>query len=486
MGYAPANLLTGAVSQFQQVNNEAHKYSIYRDVHFFIQDTWKATSKLTLDYGVRLYHIPSEYNTNPSRTLDAVFVPSLYDPRKAPRYYIVNPANTRTLIDPAFPNNPLPPTVFSALLYSLVPGSGDPLDGVVPLGSAAAGRAGIHDPRSVLFAPRGGFAWQPFSKTVFRGGFGWSHNRPRIAEAINTFENGLADQIDYRQTSLATLSNPGVKRLSPRSFGVLDESSNKVPTIYDFSLSVQRELPGGFVLDVAYIGNIQRHQTVLNTGPLISFNINAVPPGAGFDPKYIDPRLAGNNFAGPVTASNPGPLPGTRLVDSNLMRPYQGFNTLTQISNVGNNRYNSLQTNITKRMSNGLSLQVVHTYGKLISGIENPGLWSYRWKDYTGYQANNDRTHNVTINYVYDVPSLSKRLGWTHAFARQVFDGWRLALILSFLTGTPLTPMVSSTNAAGFSLNNIQTTHTHANLHIHFIGKLDLTPHHHPHLNHHY
>src|SRR5262249_45592708 len=263
------------------------------------------------------------------------------------------------------------------------------------------------------------------------------------------------------QTSLATLSNPGVKRLSPRSFGVLDESSNKVPTIYDFSLSVQRELPGGFVLDVAYIGNIQQHQ-------IISFNINAVPPGAGFDPKYIDPRLAGNNFAGPVTASNPGPLPGTRLVDSNLMRPYQGFNTLTQISNVGNNRYNPLQTNITKRMSRGLSVQVVHTYGKLLSGIENPGLWSYRWKDYTGYQANNDRTHNVTINYVYDVPSLSKRLGWTSAFARQGFDGRGVAPIINFLSGKPNTPTLS--------LSYPNKTHALANLKSIFTRTPDVAP----------
>jgi len=339
----------------------------------------------------------------------------------------------------------------------------------VPLGSPAAGRAGIRDPKAVLFAPRGGFAWQGIPKTVFRGGFGWSYNRPTIALAINNFENGLADQIDYRQTSLATLSNPGVKRLSPRNFGVLDESSNKVPTIYDYSMSVQRELPGGFVLDVAYIGNVQQHQ-------IISFNINAVPPGTGFDPKYIDPRLAGNNFAGPVTASNPGPLPGTRLVDANLMRPFQGFNTLTQISNVGNNRYDSLQTNLTKRMSHGLSLQVVHTYGKLISGIENPGLWSYRWKDYTGYQASNDRTHNVTINYVYDVPSLSKRMGWSSAFARQAFDGWSVAHIISFLSGMPLTPVVSATNPAGFSLIYANSTQSVANLNAIFTGSPDLAP----------
>jgi len=50
MGYAPANLLTGgrvAVPAGQQRSAQVFDLS---DVHFFISDTWKATSKLTLDY----------------------------------------------------------------------------------------------------------------------------------------------------------------------------------------------------------------------------------------------------------------------------------------------------------------------------------------------------------------------------------------------------------------------------------------------------
>ena len=134
MGYGPANTVTGAVSQFRQVSNPARKLSRYQDFHFFAQDTWKITSRLTFDYGMRFYHIPTEYNTSRETTLDAVFVPGAWDPKKAPRYYVPNPKNTKTLIDPAFPDQPLPANVFSALLFSLVPGSGDPLNGVVPLG----------------------------------------------------------------------------------------------------------------------------------------------------------------------------------------------------------------------------------------------------------------------------------------------------------------------------------------------------------------
>jgi len=459
-GYSPANILAGAVSQFTQVSNQSLKHSKYQDFHFFIQDTWKATSKLTLDYGIRLYHIPSEFNTEPGRTLDAVFVPGLWNPSKAPRYYVPNPANTRTLIDPAFPNNPLPASATSALLYSLVPGSGDPLNGVVALGGAA-GYQGIRDPNWILAAPRAGLAYQFASKTVLRAGFGWSYNRPTIGQSTGTFQNGLADSVDYRQTSLSTLNTTTLKRLSQRSFGALDESSNAVPTIYDYSLSIQRELPSEFVLDVAYIGNIQRHQ-------VIQFNINQVLPGTAWRQEFVDPRLAGNNFAGPVSASNPGPLPGTRNVDSNLMRPFVGFGNLNLITNVGNARYNSLQSSLNKRYSRGLTLQFVHTWSKLQSGIESVGPFYSKWKDYTGYVANEHRVHVVGLNYTYDAPKLAEKIGWNNGFARQLLDGWSIAHLMNFYSGRPLTP--------GFSLQYSSNTQGVANVNSMFTGSPDVAP----------
>jgi hypothetical protein len=459
MGYGPANILTGAVSQFTQVSNSAHKYSKYQDFHFFVQDTWKVSRTLTFDYGLRLYHIPSEFNTRPDETLDAVFVPSLWDAAKAPRYYVPDPTNTARLIDPASPGQPLPNSVTAALLYSLVPGSGDPLNGVVKLGDPRIGNAGIRNPNFLLFAPRGGFAWQFASKTVLRGGFGWSYARPAIGQAVNAFENGFADVVDYRQTSLNSLKNSTVNRISPRSFGAIDESSNKVPTIYDFSLSIQRELPASMVLDVAYIGNLQRHQG-------ITFNINQILPGTTWKPEFIDPRVAGNNFNGPVSASNPGALPGTRNVDSNLMRPFRGFGALNLYTNVGNARYHSLQTSLTKRYGHGLTFQFVHTFGKLITGTQNVGPFYHRWKDYTGYIADNDRMHVVGINYTYDVPSLGRKLGWNSGVSKQIFDGWSIAHLMNFYTGSP--------TSVGFGLQYTNSTAGVANINSIFTGSPDI------------
>ncbi|MBL8233309.1 MAG: TonB-dependent receptor [Bryobacterales bacterium] len=459
-GYSPANLITGSLSQFRQVSNSARKLSKYQDFHFFLQDTWKVTSTLTLDYGLRFYHIPTEFNTQPAKTLDAVFVPALWDPAKAPRFYVPDPTNTRRLIDPAFPNNPLPMNVTGALLYALVPGSGDPLNGVVPLGGAL-GKTGVRNPNFLLLSPRGGFAWQFANRTVLRGGFGWSYNRPSITQAVNTYENGLADFVDYRQTSLTTLTSSTVKRLSPRNFGALDESSNHVPTIYDFSMSIQRELPFSMVLDVAYIGNVQRHQTM-------NFNINQVLPGTAWRNEFIDPRLAGNNFAGPISASNPGPLPGTRAVDSNLMRPFRGMGNLNLITNVANARYHSLQTNLNKRLSRGITVQFSHTYGKLLTETESQGPFYYFWKDYTGFVANNDRNHVVAVNYTYDVPSLAKKMGWKNPVLRQVFDEWGIAHLMNFYTGQPLTP--------GISMQYANNTQGVANINNMFTGSPDFGP----------
>ncbi|MCZ2153265.1 MAG: TonB-dependent receptor [Bryobacterales bacterium] len=459
-GYSPANILVGAVSQFTQVDNQSRKFSKYQDFHVFIQDTWKVTPTLTLDYGIRLYHIPSEFNTDQNISRDAVFLPSLYDPAKAPRFYIVNPKNTKTLIDPKFPDNPLPAGQFAALLYSLVPGSGEQRNGVVPLGGSYGG-AGIRNPGYILFAPRGGIAWNFTPKTVLRVGFGWSYNRPTITQATGTFQNGMAEQIDYRQTSLSTLHNPTVTRLSPLAFGARDESSNAVPTVYDFSFSIQRELPAGIVLDAAYIGNLQRHQTM-------QFNINQVLPGTAWNPAYKDPRLAGNNFAGPVSASNPGPLPGTQTVNADLMRPFYGFGALNLITNVGNNRYNSLQWSLNKRYSHGLTFQFVHTWGKLITGIENPGPFYANWKKYTNYVADQHRVHVVGINYTYDVPSLAEKMGWQSGVAKQVFSGWTLAHLMNFYSGRALTPT--------FGLQYANNTQGVANLNAIFTGSPDVAP----------
>jgi hypothetical protein len=475
MGYAPANILSGALSSFSQIAQVNYKRSIYQDTHAFLQDTWKVNRALTLDYGMRFYHIPTEHNRNTDATLDAVFLPSRWDPAKAPRFYIPDPKNPSLIIDPAHPDAPLSSNLANTLRYTIVPGSGDPLNGVVQLGKDGVGNSGIRDPRWLLLAPRGGFAWtmDQRQRTVLRGGFGWAYNRNNIADTINRYENGLGGTANLAQTSFATMAATStVQPIAARGFGARDETNNNVPTVYDYSVAVQRQLFGDLVVDVAYVGNSQRHQPV-------NFDLNAVLPGTAFDPQYIAANNAGFNFAGPITAANPGPLPGSRAMDPVVMRPYRGLGALIMTSNIANVRYDALQVNVSKRLSHRLAVDASYTLGRTQGQIDtisvngqtvNLGLYNDNWPAYTGYTLNNDRRHVGNISYIYELPKVAEALHVDHAIARAVLDDWKFAHLLTIFSGANYSPSFSVQQA------NSTSTLSATNLSLVLLGTPDLTP----------
>ncbi len=464
MGYSPANILTGAVSRFTQFERVARKNSIYNDIHAFVQDTWKASSNLTLDYGVRFYHIPTEHNRYPDDTLDAVFVPSQWDPAKAPRFYLPDPRNPNLIIDPAFPNTPLPSNLANLLRYTIVPNSGDLMNGIVPLGKNGEGKAGIRDPKTILFAPRGGFAWTPFGsqKTLIRGGFGWAYNRNNIANTVNQFENALSGFANRAHTSFdAMAGSGGVEPITPRSFGARDETQQNVPTVYDYSLSVQRELFSNLVIDIAYVGNTQTNQP-------ITFNLNAIAPGTMWRPEFVDPRSVGSNFAGPISASNPGPaLPGTNAMDPIVMRPYRGFNSLNMTSNIGKVTYNALQVSASKRLSGGFSFEAYYTLSKAVTETENAGLYNFNWQNYSGYPVGNDRRHVFNLNYTYEVPKVAEKIRFNNPVGRAILDDWKIAHLFTAVSGSGFSP--------GFTIQESARTNN-VSLNQVFMGTPDLGP----------
>ena len=110
----------------------------------------------------------------------------------------------------------------------------------------------------------------------------------------------------------------------------LSTSARRSTTTNDYSLSVQRQLPGRMVFDVACVGNLQRHQT-------ITLDMNSVLPGTAFRPAFVEPGNVGYNFRGAISSSNPGPaLPGSNTVNEELMRLYRGLSQLKLPANVAN------------------------------------------------------------------------------------------------------------------------------------------------------
>src|SRR5205085_1834565 len=170
-GYAFADALMGNFQDYKESSDDPIGFFRFTQFHAFVTDSWKVRRNLSLELGLRYqYQIPTYNQTNELANFD----PGLYDPSKA----VTILANGN--IDTTKGGNPLNGMVRA--------GGGVPSDqlGRVPNGNGAgvtsvpAGAPrGLFGAQSA-WAPRLGFAWQPFKddKTSVRGGFGMFYDTP--------------------------------------------------------------------------------------------------------------------------------------------------------------------------------------------------------------------------------------------------------------------------------------------------------------------
>jgi hypothetical protein len=455
-GHPFANALLGVYNSYTQANAFPKGLYRYWNVEGYIQDNWKVTRRLTLDYGLRISWYEPQYD----RLLQTgSFNPSEYDPARASRLYvpvciIANPcrsggalANLRAM-DPALlaagvrpdANNTLP----SNFIAAFVPGTGDLANGI---GRAKEGypRGGYND-RGAQFGPRFGFAYDVFgdSRTVIRGGAGVSYDR------VNG--NIAFDQIANPPTILQPqLIFGSLNDLTPGQTGLLAPTNvigyaidGHLPTIYSMSLGVQYDIGYNTVIDVSYVGTLSRHL-------LLARELNATPFGTLFtqgaqDPTWF-PDTDGNGI-GNVDASDPS-IPqayknaglgfdGSKALPANLVRPFPGVGAIRFEENVATSNFNSLQVAVNRRFSRGFSYSLAYTFSKALgvatgdTSFVNPyntRLYDYRLLDF-------DRTHAFTATYIYDLPKLGRKLG-DNRFSRAAFDGWQISGITSFISGNP-------------------------------------------------
>jgi hypothetical protein len=421
LGDPLASALLGSYSNLSQSTARPTGYFRYNQIEFYGQDTWKATRRLTLDYGLRFAYIPPQFD---AKNQVALFNPAAYDPATAVK------------IDSG---------------GNIIPDSGNPLDGMQYTANHEI-PAGGWKSRGLMAEPRFGFAYDLFNnnKTVLRGGFGMMHDRTQGNLIFNTVFNNPAvvQTAQLPSGNLADLAN------SQASFGnsvqgdknIIGASQDgHVPTVYSYSLGIQRELFRGTTLDVAYVGNVGRHLVTardINSIPYgYAFTLAAQDPNAcgwngtvGTDP-YVTPgsaySAAGYSFSG-ICALGRNSYTNAPLV------PYKGYGQIPYLQWDGTSNYNSLQVSFQRRFSKGLTFGAVYTYSKALTtadadeDYQDP--FSPRALDYRA--AGWDRTHVFAANYVYSLPNMSKHLGGSK-WVSYLVDNYQLSGVVQFMSGTP-------------------------------------------------
>jgi len=424
-----ASTLIGEFNGFSQSTARPLGKFRYNQLEFYIQDTWKVTPRLTLDYGMRFAWIPPQYDDD---NQIALFDPASYDPANAVTIY----PNTGAII-PEDGGNPLNGMRFAN-------------NGTLPKGG--------WDSRGIMPEPRIGFAYDVFSnnKTILRGGFGMMHDRTQGNLIFNTvFKNPAGVQ-----TASVSANNVVNLPTLQGSFGngvlsnVLGASRDgKVPTVYSFSLGVQHELGRDMTLDVAYVGTMSRHLVT-------SRDINAIPYGAAFSKDVQDPNCVDNQdpaqpvFPGGVVPDvQPGLQPeyaaagfnfngfctfGYHNFTSAFLVPYKGYGQIAYLEFNGTSNYNSLQVSLQRRFSQGLTFGAVYTWSKSLATANSDQDTQDPFNALLDYRATSwDRTHVFAANYVYDLPSVTKHFGGPK-WLSYVTDNYQLSGVTQFMTGTPI------------------------------------------------
>lgn len=375
-GDAMADFLLGFPSQTQRDVGSPQAYLRQDDCAAFIQDDWRITPRISITAGLR-YEYSAPFSEERGNLLNL-------DYSNLPNPPVLERVNTAT------------------------------------------------EPDRLNFAPRIGLAarlpriFSNAVETVFRAGYG-IYYAPEIAdEAYDLVRNGVQNQINEPGGLMPVLTfENGFPQTSstgfPSYFGI--DKNARTPYVQQWSTSLQQELPGRVVVELAYVGTKGTDLALFRR-----FNTPAqVEIGADLPPR-----------------------PG----DLQSLRTFPALGTLFQTEHIGNSIYHSLQIKAEKRFTSRLSFLASFVWSKSIDDADSQVAGQYE-----SFGAQDER--NLGLERGLSFFNVPRRLSGGYVYAlpgapvwKPAFRNWQLSGTFTFQDGTPENPVYFATDYANSGTPN--------------------------------
>jgi outer membrane receptor protein involved in Fe transport len=402
-----ADFETGIVSSFTQGGGLYLNFTGYRE-SLFVQDNWKATSRLLLSAGLR-WDPFFPYTDSDGRV--ACFVPGAQSQR--------------------FPNAPV------GMLFG-----GKNHDPGCPDSSI------YNNPKN--FGPRLGFAYRitEDGNTSIRGGAGYYYEAPNtvafedvvgvppFAPIVNFGDVAVADP--YGSAGVASpfpgqfgpvnpTPSTAIFPSSGISFSQIFDRHFRLPMVLSWNLTAERGFKQDWMLRVAYVGNSGHHLS--GTGDqesgLLQLNPAIYVPGV--------------NSAG---------LPNSTEANESSRLVYPNYGSIGSINSGVDSNYNAAQITLTKRMTHGFSFLTNFTWARELDDFAPAGGSPYltnscycgRYFDYGPSDDDLNKTFKINGEYLVPRVSMPKALD-------KIVNGWELSGTASWQTGFPFTIFSGADNS---------------------------------------
>jgi hypothetical protein len=401
-----ASFLVGQPVFFLQGRGDFARGINGKSLNGYVQDTYKATSRLTLTLGLR-YDLPSPYTEIHNR--QTLWVPGRQ----------------------------------SAVVPSAPPGLLYPGDKGVP--------AGLIPTFKKAFAPRVGIAWDPTGngKWLVTSAYGifyepyYTGQGGPLQSPISAPPYLQTEQIALGPTQPLNFADP--YNGNPPAAGTfatpltnLTLAANlPLPYTQDWDLNIQRSLGKDLLLEVGYVGTKgTKLPRFIEGNPAIYIPGVTVGSGGSISPISTTDNADQRRIHSGCTLADP---------PSNCQ-----FSSTGLISGVANSSYNALEASLKQRFSHGLSFLASYTYSKAIDDVSSFNISGSGSIQVAGEndlaqnpfnlaaergQSLFDARHRLVFSYQWSLPFWQHQEGWY----QHVLGGWQLNGIATAMSGTPFT-----------------------------------------------